>query len=48
MDNTNQLVLSSIDMMVQNNWLEKRGNEMKRTDIEKAVRNWTTMSYLIG
>lgn len=30
MDNTNQLVLSSIDMMVQNNWLEKRGNEMDR------------------
>ena len=48
MDNTNELVLNSIDTMVENNWLEQRVNEMKRTDIEKAVRNWTTVSYLIG
>ena len=47
MDNTNELVLNSIDTMVENNWLEQRVNEMKRTDIEKAVRNWTTVSYLI-
>ena len=43
MDNTNELVLNSIDTMVENNWLEQRVNEMKRTDIEKAVRNWTTV-----